>query len=62
MYIIRVSLNKDNFCFKEIQGCGGCGEDGGGERRRAGKEVCRGNGGDAREENEIGEGNDILDK
>lgn len=43
--------------FEEIQGCRGCGEDRGGGRRGACEKVCRGDGGDAWEEDEICEGN-----
>lgn len=43
--------------FEEIQGCRGCGEDRGGERRGAREKVRRGDGGDAWQEDEICEGN-----
>lgn len=46
--------------FEEIQGHRGCGEDRGGERGGAGKKVCRGDGGDAREEDEVREGSCLL--
>lgn len=45
---------------KEIQGYRGSGEDRGGGGRGARKKVCRGDGGDAREEDEICEGTIIT--
>lgn len=48
------------FFFKEIQGYRGRGEDRGGERGGAGEKVRRGDGGDAREEDEVREGGSFV--
>lgn len=48
--------------MKEIQGCRGSGEDRGGERGGAGEKVRRGDGGDAREEDEVCEGDFLKDE